>query len=119
MPTPSQPSVFMASSAALLDCCCFLIRTNFEVLPRELLVEPSTFDKLDTDRHCSSDGKESFGMPGASACTTHGRHVGLDELFPGSGIGDAWDSSSSLRRALRSAVRCRAKPRSPPLQGPD
>lgn len=44
-------------------------------------------------------------MPGAEPCTKHGYHVSLEDLFPGSGLADAWDTRSSLRTAIRKALR--------------
>lgn len=48
---------------------------------------------------------EPLRMPGASACTQHGHHVSLEDLFPGTGLAEAWDTQSSLRTALRRALR--------------
>ena len=48
---------------------------------------------------------ESLRMPGAARVTEHGRHASLDEIFPGSGLAEAWDTSGELRRALRHALR--------------
>ena len=51
------------------------------------------------------DVPEALRMPGSPPCTSHGHHVSLDELFPGRGLGDAWDTQASLRSALRRALR--------------
>ena len=48
---------------------------------------------------------ESLRLPGAAAVESHGRHVSLDALFPGSGLADAWDERASLRTAVRQALR--------------
>ncbi|KAL1496434.1 hypothetical protein AB1Y20_016389 [Prymnesium parvum] len=44
-------------------------------------------------------------MPGAPAVTSHGEHASLDDLFPRSGLAEAWDSNAKLRTALRKALR--------------
>ena len=44
-------------------------------------------------------------LPNAPACAAHGRHVALDELFPGAGLGEAWDTNAALWTALRRALR--------------
>lgn len=44
-------------------------------------------------------------MPGALPCEKHGYHVSLEELFPGTGLAEAWDTRSSLRTAIRQALR--------------
>ena len=48
---------------------------------------------------------EPLRMPGAKRVTEHGRHASLDEIFPGSGLAEAWDTNGELRRALRHALR--------------
>lgn len=48
---------------------------------------------------------EDLRMPGAPECRTHGHHVSLEELFPGTGLADAWDTNAELRTALRKALR--------------
>ena len=44
-------------------------------------------------------------MPGAARVTEHGRHASLEEIFPGSGLAEAWHTNAELRRALRHALR--------------
>ena len=44
-------------------------------------------------------------LPGAPACTSHGYHASLDDVFPGVGLGEAWEGNSELRTALRYALR--------------
>ena len=48
---------------------------------------------------------EQLRMPGAARVTEHGRHASLEEIFPGSGLAEAWDTNGELRRALRLALR--------------
>ena len=48
---------------------------------------------------------EQLRMPGAARVTEHGRHASLEEIFPGSGLAEAWDTNGELRRALRRALR--------------
>ena len=48
---------------------------------------------------------EQLRMPGAEPVEAHGRHVSLEELFPGSGLAEAWDTNGALRTALRRALR--------------
>lgn len=51
------------------------------------------------------DVPERLRMPGSLPCTSHGRHASLDEVFPGSGLGEAWATNAELRTALRQALR--------------
>lgn len=53
-------------------------------------------------------------MPGAARVTEHGRHASLEEIFPGSGLAEAWHTNAELRVALRHALRVDLF--SPPLQ---
>ena len=48
---------------------------------------------------------EDLRMPGADECESHGRHYSLDELFPNSGLADAWHTNAELRTDLRAALR--------------
>lgn len=48
---------------------------------------------------------EDLRMPGAPECTDHGYPVSLEELFPGTGLADAWDTNAALRTSLRRALR--------------
>lgn len=50
---------------------------------------------------------EHMRMPDAEGCPAeaHGRHLSLDDLFPGSGLGEAWDTCAPLRTAMRRALR--------------
>ena len=48
---------------------------------------------------------EALRLPGAGPCMEHGRHVSLEELFPGTGLAEAWDTQSALRTAVRQALR--------------
>ena len=52
-------------------------------------------------------------MPDAGPCSRHGRHVSLDDLFPGSGLSEAWDTRAELRTVLRRALRADLFPRPP------
>jgi hypothetical protein len=51
------------------------------------------------------DVPEQYRMTGRPACTEHGRYVSLESLFPDTGLAEAWDMRSSLRTALRKALR--------------
>jgi len=44
-------------------------------------------------------------LPGARPNTDWGRHVSLEEVFPESGLAEAWDTNSHLRTDLRRALR--------------
>ena len=44
-------------------------------------------------------------MPGAPACTALPRLASLEEVFPGTGLADAFHSSAAFRAALRAATR--------------
>ena len=44
-------------------------------------------------------------MPGAPACTALPRLASLEEVFPGTGLADAFHSSAVFRAALRAATR--------------
>lgn len=48
---------------------------------------------------------ERLRMPGAAACDDYGRHASLEQLFPGTGLADAWDERAELRTELRRALR--------------
>jgi hypothetical protein len=48
---------------------------------------------------------ERYRQPGAARATDHGRHASLDEVFPGSGLGEAWATNAELRHELRLALR--------------
>ena len=50
---------------------------------------------------------EPLRMPGAPRCPqdAHGRHYSLEELFPGTGLAEAWDTCAPLRTAMRTALR--------------
>ena len=44
-------------------------------------------------------------MPGAPMATHHGHHASLADIFPGSGLDEAWDTDAALRTELRAALR--------------
>jgi hypothetical protein len=48
---------------------------------------------------------ERLRMLGVPRVESHGSHHSLEDLFPGSGLADAWDTNSALRTALRLALR--------------
>lgn len=48
---------------------------------------------------------EHLRMPGGAPVSQHGFHKSLSEVFPGSGLDEAWDTNSALRTALRRALR--------------
>lgn len=48
---------------------------------------------------------DELRMPGAPAAQRHGFHVSLRDIFPGSGLDEAWDTNGELRTALRRALR--------------
>lgn len=48
---------------------------------------------------------ERLRMPGVARVDSHGRHHSLEDLFPGTGVADAWDTNPALRTALRLALR--------------
>jgi hypothetical protein len=48
---------------------------------------------------------EALRMPGAPACTALPRLASLEEVFPGTGLADAFHSSAAFRAALRAATR--------------
>lgn len=48
---------------------------------------------------------ERLRMPGSERVHVHGRHYSLDELFPHTGLAEAWDMQLELRTALRRALR--------------
>jgi len=48
---------------------------------------------------------ERLRMPGAAPVSTHGTHRSLEDVFPGTGLAEAWDTRPELRTALRRALR--------------
>ena len=51
------------------------------------------------------DVPEELRMPNAPTSPAHGQHWSLEDVFPGSGLAEEWDSNSALRTGLRRALR--------------
>ena len=48
---------------------------------------------------------EELRMPGAPRSSSHGYHISMEDVFPGLGLAESWESNSDLRRDLRRALR--------------
>lgn len=48
---------------------------------------------------------EELRMPGTARVCEHGGHRSLEDIFPGSGLAEAWDTNGALRTAVREALR--------------
>ena len=48
---------------------------------------------------------EQIRQPGVDLPMDYGYHLSLDDIFPGTGLGEAWDTKQALRTDLRLALR--------------